>query len=88
MSSNTLTLKLEAITAAESPEQLGKIAAGRALLERAKVAEMSANHDWDNQQATVARFDLDGDGQLSGDESSQILDAFVRNVGRRSRWRL
>ena len=79
---------LEAITAAESPEQLGKIAAGRALLERAKVAEMSANHDWDNQQATVARFDLDGDGQLSGDESSQILDAFVRNVGRRSRWRL
>ena len=79
---------LEAITAAESPEQLAKTSAGRALLERAKVAELASGHNWDDQQATVSRFDTDGDGQLSGDESSQILDAYVRSMGKRSRWRL
>jgi hypothetical protein len=36
----------------------------------------------------VSRFDRNGDGELSGEESSQILDAFVRTVGKRSRWRL
>lgn len=79
---------LEAITAAESPEQLAKTSAGRALLERAKVSELATGHNWDDQQATVSRFDTDGDGQLNGDESSQILDAYVRSMGKRSRWRL
>lgn len=79
---------LAQITETESPEQLAKTASGRALLDRAKVAELSSGHNWDDQQATVSRFDRNGDGELSGEESSQILDAFVRTVGKRSRWRL
>lgn len=69
-------------------ESLQQSAIGRMILERAKANAGGADHPWHDTKETLKRFDANGNGEIDGEESSAVLDAFSRSVGKQQRRRL
>jgi hypothetical protein len=67
---------------------LVKSLTGRAILAHAQRLADTASHDWNDQQATLATYDRDGDGVLSDAESAAMMREFAKGVGKSTRVRL
>jgi hypothetical protein len=66
--------------AAAGDELLRTVEGGRGILEYASTTLAERQIRWDDQQATLERFDANKDGQLDDEESARALTAFARSA--------
>ncbi|MFM7133556.1 MAG: hypothetical protein ACKO0W_04485 [Planctomycetota bacterium] len=65
---------------AAGDELLRTVEGGRGILEYASTTLAERQIRWDDQQATLERFDANKDGQLDDEESARALTAFARSA--------
>jgi hypothetical protein len=68
------------VRSAADDELLRSVEGGRTLLDLATTNLDERRIRWDDQQATLERFDANKDGQLDDEESARALTAFARSA--------